>query len=148
MVKVNLAGQELMNFEAVPAGLYRVSVDRAEERQASSGNPNIFWLFKISEVIRLTAVVDDPSIFVNRTIMHGTSLTENSLWNLYRTLIALGADEDELQGGELDIDLEEYIGKECVVTVGIQEYPEGSGTFTNRVNNLRSLSETEVGSLV
>lgn len=148
MVKINLQGQELMTFEAVPAGQYRVSVDRAEERQASSGNQNIFWLFKISEVLRLTQVVDDPTVFVNRTIMHGTSLTESSLWNLYRTLIALGDDEETLQAGDLDLDLEEYVGKECIITVGIQEYPADSGTWVNRVNNLRSLSEEEVGRLV
>lgn len=150
MVKVNLQGQELMTFEAVPAGTYRVSVDRAEERmsQASSA-ANVFWLFRISEVIRVNNpdAVGDPSTLVNRTIMHGTSLQENALWNLYRTLIALGEDPEEVGVEDYDFEPEDFVGRECVVQVAVREYPVGSGTMTNQIQNLRSLSEVEAGQL-
>ncbi len=148
MVKIpSLEKEELRSFEPVPAGSYRVSVDRAEERESSTGNPNIMWLFKISQVVQLRQINDDPEQFINRTIVHGTALTESSLWNIYRTLIALGDDPDEIKSGELDLDLDEYVGRECVVDVSIQEYPPGSETMTNRVNNLRALSPEEQGVL-
>lgn len=148
MVKIpSLAGEELRSFDPVPAGTYRVSVDRAEERMSSNNNPGIMWLFKISEVVSLRQLVDEPEQFINRTIVHGTSLTDSSLWNIYRTLIALGDDPDSIKSGDLDLDLDEYIGKECVIDVSVQEYPADSGTYTNRVNNLRALKEEEVGRL-
>lgn len=150
MVKVNLEGQELMSFEAIPAGTYRVSVDRAEERVSqTSQEPNIFWLFRISEVIRVNRAdqVDDPSTLVNRTIMHGTSLQEKALWNLYRTLIALGEDPDDVGVEGYEFEPEDFVGRECVVQVTVREYPVGSGQMTNQVQNIRSLSEAEAGTL-
>lgn len=150
MVKVNLQGQELMTFEAVPPGTYRVSVDRAEERTSqASSEPNIFWLFRISEVIRVNRpdAIDDPSTLVNRTIMHGTSLTEKALWNLYRTLIALGEDPEEVGVEDYEFDPEDFVGRECVVQVTVREYPPGSGVMTNQIQNIRSLSEVEAGTL-
>ncbi len=148
MVKIpSLENEELRSFDPVPAGSYRVSVDRAEERESSVGNPGLMWLFKISQVVSLRQVNEDPEQFINRTIVHGTALTESSLWNIYRTLIALGDDPDVVKAGELDLDLDEYVGKECVIDVSIQEYPPDSGTYTNRVNNLRALSPEEQGVL-
>ncbi len=148
MVKIpSLENEELRSFDPVPAGSYRVSVDRAEERESSTGNPGLMWLFKISQVMSLRQINDDPEQFINRTIVHGTALTESSLWNIYRTLIALGDDPEVVKAGELDIDLDEYIGKECVIDVSVQEYPADSGTYTNRVNNLRALSPEEQGVL-
>lgn len=150
MVKVNLQGQELMTFEAVPAGTYRVSVDRAEERTSqSSSEANIFWLLRISEVIRINRpdAVADPSTLVNRTIMHGTSLQEQALWNLYRTLIALGEDPEAVGVDDYDFEPEDFVGRECVVQVTLREYPVGSGVMTNQIQNLRSLSMEEAGQL-
>jgi len=148
MVKIpSLENEELRSFDPVPAGTYRVSVDRAEERESANGNPGIMWLFKISEVQSLRQINEDQEQFINRTVVHGTALTESSLWNIFRTLIALGDDPDTVKSGELDLDLDEYIGRECVIDVGIQEYPPESGTMTNRVNNLRALNVEEQGVL-
>jgi len=150
MVKVgSLKGQELMTFEALPAGTYRVSVDRAEERNSNaSGEANIMWLFRVTDVIATNQPHEDASSLVGRTLVHGTSLQESALWNIFRTLIALGDHPDDLQVDDLDIDLDDYPGKECVVMVTQREYPANSGTMTNNVQNMRALSEEEAGALV
>ena len=144
MVKVNLANQEMRTFDPVPAGVYRVVVDQCEERESQmSGNANIFWLFRINDVLN-TRGSDGAVGLIDRTIMHGTSLQESALWNLYRTLVALGEDPDQLQGGEFELETDGYVGKECVVTVRIRDY---QGQPQNQVVNLRALNEEESGKL-
>lgn len=143
MVKVNLANQELRTFEPVPAGVYRVAVEQCEERTASTGNEGIFWLFRITDVIS-TRGDGGTTGLVDRTIPHGTQLQESALWNLYRTLVALGEDAQALQDGEFELDTDSQIGKECVVTIRIRDY---QGQPQNQVVNLRALNAEEAGAL-
>ena len=143
MVKVNLANQELRTFEPVPAGVYRVAVDTCEERTASTGNEGICWLFRITDVIS-TRGDGGTAGLIDRTIPHGTQLQESALWNLYRTLVALGEDPQALQDGEFELDPDIMIGKECVVTIRIRDY---QGQPQNQVVNLRALNAEEAGAL-
>ena len=143
MVKVNLANQELRTFEPVPAGVYRVAVEQCEERTASTGNEGIFWLFRVIDVISTRGDGGTQGL-VDRTIPHGTQLQESALWNLYRTLVALGEDPQALQDGEFELDPDIMIGKECVVTIRIRDY---QGQPQNQVVNLRALNAEEAGAL-
>ncbi len=143
MVKVNLANQELRTFEPVPAGVYRVAVEQCEERTASTGNEGIFWLFRVIDVISTRGDGGTQGL-VDRTIPHGTQLQESALWNLYRTLVALGEDPQSLQDGEFELDTDSQIGKECVVTIRIRDY---QGQPQNQVVNLRALNAEEAGAL-
>ena len=145
MVKVNLKGQELMTFDPVPPGTYRDAVDQCDDTRVSqeSGQPNIFWLFKITDVVTVRGEAMDG--LVGRTIMHGTSLIDAALWNVYRTLIALGVDPEQLEDGEYEIIPEDFIGRECIITVNQREY---QGTMRNNVVAMRTLNEQEAGKLV
>ncbi len=148
MVKVNLLGQELRTFEPIPPGEYRVAVEQAEERTSEAGQPNIFWLFKVTDVhkVRTTRDTDyiEPEGLIGRTVMHGTSLQEKALWNLYRTLIALGTEPEELEDDEYEVMPEDYLGKECVITVSLRDF---RGEPQNRILNLRALNEQELARL-
>ena len=144
LVKVNLANQEMRTFDPVPAGTYRVTVDQCEERTSQmSGNANIFWLFRITDVISTQGDGGGAGL-IDRTIMHGTSLQESALWNLFRTLVAMGEDPQALQDGEFELEPDAQVGKECVVTVRIRDY---QGQPTNNITALRSLTEAEAGAL-
>lgn len=144
MVKVNLKNQEIRNFETIPNGVYRVEVDRCEERQSAANEPNIFFLFKTTDVLTLRQPNENQEGLVGRTVMHGCSLQEKALWNLYRTLIALGGDPGEIDDESYELDVDEWVGKECVITVGSKVY---QGQNQNQVLNLRALNEQESGRL-
>ena len=143
-ITVNLANQQLRTFDPVPAGVYRVAVDQCESRTSQmSGSENIFWLFRITDVISSRGDGGSAGL-IDRTIMHGTSLQESALWNLYRTLVALGEDAASITDGEFELEEDEMIGRECVVTIRIRDY---QGQPTNQVVNLRALTEDASGKL-
>lgn len=144
---VDLTGVETNAFDALPRGRYRVAVDRPPElRISGTNNEGAFWLFRVVEVLNTNPVLEDPSSVVDRTIPHNTSFSAQALWNLKRTLVALGEDPEALEGS-LDID-EEYLaqfeGREAIVSVSQREY---QGEMQNNVQNIRALSEEEVGAV-
>ena len=142
----SLKGQELMSFDALPAGSYRIAVDRVEERDSNAGGKGLMWLFRVTDVLHTNLEHENPESLVGRTLVHGTSFSEASLWNLFRTLIALGDEPEDVENIN-DLDTDDYPGKECVVQVTLREYPIDSGTMTNNIQNMRALTEEEAGVL-
>lgn len=143
MPTVDLSNVDANAFSALPRGTYKVVVDRPPEiRTSAQGNDGAFWLFKVTEVYRTTPAVDDPSTLVDRTVPHNTSFATQALFNLKRTLIALGADPESLEG-QVDIDeefLAEFEGREAVVTLSQREY---QGETQNNVSAIRAVREDE-----
>lgn len=111
MAKVNLAGIEVGDFEALPKGFYPVRVSKYEEKSSKKGKPYISWEFTVS--------ADHDS--AGRKIWYNTSLQPQALWNLKRLLLAFGIDEEDLEG-EIDLEGEEYIDSEFVVRVDHRQY--------------------------
>ena len=145
---VDLTGVEANAFKALPRGRYRVVVDRPPELRISgtSGNEGAFWLFRVSDVLDTNPVIEDPTTVIDQTIPHNTSFSPQSLWNLKRTLVALG-EEPEVLEGELNIDedyLAKFEGREAIVSVIQREY---QGETTNNIQNIRALSEEEAVAL-
>ncbi|KKN75303.1 hypothetical protein LCGC14_0381550 [marine sediment metagenome] len=147
MPTVDLTGVETNAFDALPRGRYRVIVDRLPElRISGNGNEGAFWLFRVTEALNTNPVLEDPSSVIDRTIPHNTSFSAQSLWNLKRTLVALGAEPETLEGS-VDVDeefLAEFEGREAIVSVTQREY---QGEMQNNIQNIRALSEEEVGAL-
>ena len=55
-------------------------------------------------------------------------------------LVALGYDEAAIKAPGFTLDLSELNGKECDVVVSKQEYPKGSGIYTNGVAGVKARS--------
>ena len=143
MVKVDLSNQELLTFDPVPPGTYRVAVDQCEERVAQSGADNIFMLFKVTDVLAVRGN-DSSDGLIGKTIMHGMSLQPQALWNMFRTVLALGDDPEVVDSSDFDFICDDYIAKECVVTVRIRDY---EGQAQNQITNMRALTEDEASKL-
>ena len=139
MVTVNLAGQELREFGAVPAGTYSCALDRAELRTSAARHPSILWIYKILDVLSLRDPDEEPAKLVGRTIIDGTSLQEQSLWAVFRTLTALGADPKKIQGKDGVVMNEAFVnsfkGQEVLMTVIVREY---EGQDQNQVVSLKA----------
>jgi hypothetical protein len=148
MPKINLPtleGQD-KSFAAIPAGQFRVAVDKVEENTPASGIPQLLWHLKITEVIRVNMNENpDPSVFVGQNILHGTSFSEDSLWNLHRTLMALGYDKEDIESEDFDFDSDDAAGRECVVTTRVQTTGEYAGN--TQVSGIRALNMRELGQL-
>lgn len=118
---VDLTGVEVRDFEPVPVGRYLGKVDDLvyHEKSKRSQQPKIQLTGTLVEGLEDSCKDYDPA--ENRKWFYEVSLQEQSLWNLKRTLIALGDAPEDLEG-ELDIDKSEYIGRECIVVIGHEEY--------------------------
>lgn len=91
----------------VAEGEYTVKVASIEQREGQN-DPYFAWEFVI-----------DGGKFDGAKLYHNTSLSPKSLWNLRGVLEALGI---EVPDDETDMDIEDFIDRECVVSVGHETY--------------------------
>lgn len=91
----------------VPEGDYRVKVDEITEHEGNVAN-YYKWSFEIIE-----------GDYKGKKLFYNTSLAEQSLWNLRSLLESLGIDDFD---GDMELDLEDLIGRELMVTVEHDSY--------------------------
>ena len=133
--KVDLTGVKLREFEPVDIGRYRAKVDDLvyTPKSKRSGQPKVQLTFTLLEGLDASNKGYDPA--TNRKAFYEVSLQEQSLWNLKRTLVALGDNPEDLEG-ELDIDKADYVGRECIVLIGQEGYEGINRQRTRRIEPL------------
>jgi hypothetical protein len=133
-IKVNLAGVEMRSFEPLPLDQVVVRVDDVVyvEKSKRSGEPKVQFV--------MTAVRDlkGNPIPGNRKLFYEVSLSENSLWNVKRTLVALGDAPEDLEG-EIDIEKADYINREAVAVLYIDDSEAAKGTTGKPKQKVRRL---------
>lgn len=133
--KVDLTGVELREFKPVTPGRYRAKVDDMvyTEKSKRSKQPKVQLTFTLLEGVDDNTRDYDPS--TNRKAFYEFSLQEQSQWNVKRTLVALGDDPADLDG-EVDINKEDYIGRECILVMATEEYEGIERQRTRRIEPL------------
>lgn len=105
-VKVNFKGVE--SRKTPKEGDYIVEVLEANSGKSSSGNDQIEFVLEIAK-----------GEFKGVKLWFYCPLQENSLWKLHAFLTALGEDVPE---DEMDIDLGDLVGKQCVGVLSHETY--------------------------
>lgn len=105
-LKVNFKGVETR--KTPPEGDYVVSVLEAKSGKSTSQNEQIEWVLEIAR-----------GEYKGVKLWFYTTLDEKSLWKLAAFLTALGEDVPE---DDMDIDLPDLIGKECVAVLTHETY--------------------------
>lgn len=136
--KVDLTGVELREFKPVTPGRYRAKVDDMvyTEKSKRSKQPKVQLTFTLLEGVDDNTRDYDPS--TNRKAFYEFSLQEQSQWNVKRTLVALGDDPADLDG-EVDINKEDYIGRECILVMATEEYEGIERQRTRRIEPLEAI---------
>jgi len=114
-ITVDLTGVEA-RLTPLPPGYYQAAVAACEQKTSRAGNPYISWVFNVVS----------PEEFMGKKAFYNTSLQHQALWNLKRTLIALGIPEQNLEG-QIEFDASDFLGSECTLVVVEDEY-EGETT--------------------
>ena len=104
-LSVNMAGVEAR--VTVPEGDYRVEVEEIS-REEGKNSDYLKWTLKIV-----------GGKFDGKKVYNNTSLAPQALWNLANFLTAIG---EEVPDGEMELDLKELVGKECMVVVQHEDY--------------------------
>lgn len=124
-VSINFKGVE--SRRTPPEGDYVASILVAESGEAkTSGNEQIKWDLEISR-----------GEYKGTKLWFNTGLAENQLWALHAWLSALG---EEVPEDEVDIDLEELVGKELVVVLSHETW---QGKKRARITDFQSLEDYE-----
>jgi hypothetical protein len=137
--KVNLTGVELREFNPVPSGRYLAKVSDLVYSPASkrSKQPKVDFTLDLLKGIDGDATTDPP--YNGRKAFYTVSLQETSMWNVLRTLVALGDKEDDLKATEeLEIEKEDYLGRYTVAVMGQEEY---EGVMRQRTRRLEPVPE-------
>lgn len=118
--------EDLGGFDPIDSGKYRANlVELSREVGKNSGKPYIKWCWKISE--------GEPA--AGRMLWDNTSLADGAKWRLVQVLKALGIDVPK---GELKINPNELLGKQVVLTVGLEldEYANDRDGTDDQVRNV------------
>lgn len=123
VVTVNFKGVE--GRILLPEDQYRVKVAEVSQEDGSAA-AYLKWKFEVSE-----------GKFEGKPLYHNSSLSEQALWSLRNLLETIGVD---IPDDEMDIDLEELVGKELMVTVTHEDY---EGRARPRLTDFAPLTEEE-----
>ena len=152
---LDLSGADTSGFEPAPAGIYDAVVYDAEWTETAGGDnaklpkgtPMLKVQFKIIEGgeegkyynYRVWGQYTLPPEVGIDGQPYPKDKAARLLGGLVNFFVAIGYDETEVRGKKFDPDLAEVKGRECRVLVGRQEYPKGSGTFTNNLKGVKPI---------
>jgi hypothetical protein len=114
-IHVDLTGVST-ELEPIPPGIYNATVVEVEQKTSKKGNPYLNWKFDVEPN-------PDTGFDGSTPAWSTTSLLPDALWNLKRTLQALGYTEDQLEG-ELALDPFDLVGLECTLVI-VADWYEG-----------------------
>lgn len=140
MSTLDLSGADLKGFEPVPAGSYPCKVFEASMGETSgqgklpAGTPKLMLTFVVTEGDYATR-----RFWGNYTIPPADYEKAPQLKGmLVRALTALGYDEKKLTSGKFNLDADDIVGRECVVTVKVEpRYGGEEGEMTNSVTGIK-----------
>ncbi len=132
--KVDFTGVEARTFD--PLQMDHCVVEVADmvytEKSKRSGAP------KLQLVLTAVSDPDGNPIEGNRKLFYEISLQDQSLWNLKRTLLAFGDSEEDLQG-EIEVEKEDYVGRQAVAVLYMDDSPAARGSTGEAKQKVRRL---------
>lgn len=154
MSTLDLSGADLKGFEPVPAGSYPCQVYEASMGEVSgegvlpAGTPKLMVTFRVTE-----GEYQNRRFWGNYSIPPADYEKAATLKGmLVRFLTALGYDEKKLVSGKFNLDVDDLVGRECVVTVKVeQKYNAEPGVMTNTITGVKpagSATGTPAGGLI
>jgi len=132
--KVDLTGVETRTFEplamdqCIVEGSGLVYTAESKRRKAP----------KVQFIMNAVSDLEGNPIEGNRKLFYEVSLQEQSLWNLKRTLIALGDSEEDLEG-EIDLEKEDYVGRQAIAVLYMDDSDAAKGTTGEAKQKVRRL---------
>ena len=141
MSTLDLSGADLEGFKPVPAGSYNCRVFEASMGETSgqgklpAGTPKLMLTFVVVEGEEHAG----RRFWGNYTIPPADYEKAAQLKGmLVRALTALGYDEKKLTSGKFNLDVDDIVGRECVVSVKVeQRYGGEEGEMTNTVTGIK-----------
>jgi len=140
---LDLSGADTSGFEACDPGSYNCTVYEISMTETSgqgklpAGTPMVKVQFRATD--------ENPDGIENRRFFTNYPIPsadyENAsrvLGNFVNFLVAVGEDETKVKSKGFNLkNLQDLQGRECVVRVGREEYPKGSGEYSNPVKGVK-----------
>ena len=137
--KVDLTGVETRTFEPLSMDHCVVEVSdlvyTAESKRSKAP--------KVQFIMNAVSDLEGNAIEGNRKLFYEVSLQDQSLWNLKRTLIALGDSEEDLEG-EIELEKEDYVGRQAVAILYMDDSDAAKGATGEAKQKIRRLQPMPV----
>jgi hypothetical protein len=125
--KVKVDFTDVQGSVLIPEGDYRARVGEITVEESDNGK-YLKWVFR---------TIDDDKKLNDKPVYYNTSLLPQALWNLRNVLETLGVDVPD---GPLEIDLEELIDLECIISVVWEKY---EGKNKAKIADIQPLSSRD-----
>lgn len=163
---LNLSDADIKGFEAVEAGRYNakiatMTVDAVKNQDGKGkmppGTPMIKVRFQLlSDMSGNTEGVENKSVFASYVIPpkdYDAKKAAVMKGMVARLFMALGESEDTVRAKNFNPDFEDYIERECVVTVGREPKKTSGGEiiegeYNNPVKGVKAPGEVTAGGLL
>lgn len=140
MSTLDLSGADLKGFEPVPAGSYPCAIYEASMGETSGQGKTPAGTAKLMVTFRVTEGDYENRRFWGNYVIPPADYEKAATLKgmLVRFLTALGYDEKKLVSGKFNLDVDDLVGKECVVTVKVEpRYGGEEGEMTNSVTGVK-----------
>jgi hypothetical protein len=128
--KIRVDFSKVQSYDVLPEGGYPAVLEETEVRSSNSSDyPYVNWQFKIT-----------TGEHAGRKQWLMTSTSPNAAWALRAALAALGETDESIVGSNeqgVDIDPDDYLGRECVINVIQETY---NNELRNKIENLSPLA--------
>ena len=128
MIKLDFSNVTGGNFEPLPAGDYKLEIEKVEEKTSKAGNP----------MLNVTFNVVDHEEYEGRKVFDLYVLTEKALWKLKDLFIAIGKDVD----GIIEFDPQDLVGEMFIGNITVEE-SDGYDP-QNRIKKHKKLADDEI----
>jgi hypothetical protein len=163
---LNLSDADLKGFDAVESGRYNaeivaLTVDAVKNASGTgkmpAGTPMIKVQFRLlSNLEGISEGIENRRVFASYVIPpkdYDAKKAAVMKGMVARLFMALGDSEDEVRAKNFNPDLDDYVGRECVVTVGREPKKDQAGNtiegeFNNPVKGVKAPGEVSAGGLL
>ena len=166
MPLLNLSENEQQDFDAIPSGRYWAEIFDAEERETKGGEnaklpkgtPMIWIHFKILGKIGEDSEPGESSSFFNRRVFRTLVVPPEKIGGkkyehfkkmngqIVRFLTAAGFTEEEVTRGDFELDCDDLVERQMIITVKKKARAGEDDVYDNEVAGFRNMDSVEAGS--
>lgn len=152
---LDLSGADTTGFDPIPAGTYAATVFKADMKETKGGENA--KLPAGTKMINVQFRISDEEEYVNRRVFRqyviapakvdGKKYEHKAMMDgmLARFFESIGYSMEEITSGNFNMDLGDFAGRECRVTLKIVTY---NGEQKNEVTGVKPAQEAESGGIL
>lgn len=119
---VDLTNVPTNNFELLPLGVYIFQIVEARKEIGQQAPHNTYIALRLKPIEDMDGNEVDSKVY--GMVFSNLVLTEKALFRVKEFFLALGVTEEQMEAGELEIDIDDLINKEIIASIKHVKYDD------------------------